>query len=173
MIQQTGDSMREKIKVFIEKCRETARIPEYSNPGDAGMDIYAAEDCIIAPGETILVPTGLKIAVPDGFEVQVRPRSGISLRTKLRLSNSPGTIDSGYRDEVRIIVSNVSDPDFASSVKTLEKDSGGDGTYRICKGDRIAQMVLARVPMMDFVETESVKEIGNDRGGGFGSTGHK
>lgn len=165
--------MREKIQVHIEKCRDTARIPEYSNPGDAGMDIYAAEECMIKPGETVLVPTGLKVAIPDGFEIQVRPRSGISLRTKLRLSNSPGTIDSGYRDEIRIIVSNSSDPASSDTIRTLEKNNGGDGTYRISRGDRIAQMVLARVPMIDFIETDSVVQIGADRGGGFGSTGHK
>ncbi|MBN1623696.1 MAG: dUTP diphosphatase [Clostridia bacterium] len=165
--------MREKIKVYIEKCRDTAKIPEYSNPGDAGMDIYAAEECMIKPGETILVPTGLKVAIPDGFEIQVRPRSGISLRTKLRVSNAPGTIDSGYRDEIRIIVSNASQPESAATIRTLEKDNGGDGTYRISRGDRIAQMVLARVPMIDFIETRSVGSIGDNRGGGFGSTGHK
>lgn len=165
--------MREKIKVYIEKCRDTAKIPEYSNPGDAGMDIYADEECMIKPGETILVPTGLKVAIPDGFEIQVRPRSGISLRTKLRLSNSPGTIDSGYRDEIRIIISNVSNPESADTIRTLEKNNGGDGTYMISKGDRIAQMVLARVPMIDFIETNSVDRIGDNRGGGFGSTGHK
>lgn len=165
--------MREKIKVYIEKCRESAQIPEYAKPGDAGMDIYAAEECVIKPGETHLVPTGLKVAIPEGFEIQVRPRSGISLRTKLRVSNSPGTIDSGYRDEIRIIVNNNSDPASVDTVRTLEKSNGGDGTYRISRGDRIAQMVLARVPMIDFSETESVEEIGINRGGGFGSTGHK
>ncbi len=165
--------MREKINVYIEKCRKTARVPEYSNAGDAGMDIYAAEECIIKPGETVLIPTGLKVAIPDGFEIQVRPRSGISLRTKLRVSNSPGTIDSGFRDEIQIIVTNISKPGSDDTVRTLDKENGGDGTYRVSCGDRIAQMVLARVPMIEFMETDSVLDIGNDRGGGFGSTGHK
>ncbi len=104
--------MREKVKIYIEKCRETAIIPEYANVDDAGMDICAAEDLVINPGETAIVPTGLKVAIPEGFELQVRPRSGISLRTKLRLSNSPGTIDSGYRNEVGIILSNISNPEI-------------------------------------------------------------
>ena len=165
--------MREKVKVYIERCRENARIPVYANPEDAGMDIYAADECMIRPGETVLVPTGLKVAIPEGYEIQIRPRSGISLRTKLRLSNSPGTIDSGYRDEICIIMSNLSDPGEADKIKTLEKGSGGHGTYRISSGDRIAQMVISRVPMIDFSEIDSVEDIGMNRGGGFGSTGHK
>lgn len=165
--------MREKINVYIEKCRETAIIPSYANPDDAGMDIFAAEDVTIEPGSTRLVPTGLKVAIPEGFEIQVRPRSGISLRTKLHLSNSPGTIDSGYRDEVGIIISNLSDPKTAEITRTLDKHNGGDGTYFIKRGDRIAQFVLARVPLIIFEETDDVSNIGINRGGGFGSTGHK
>lgn len=165
--------MREKIKIHIEKCRDTAVIPAYANPDDAGMDIYAAVDITLRPGETGIVPTGLKVAIPDGFELQVRPRSGISYRTKLRVTNSPGTIDSGYRDEVGIIMTNTSPLETAGDIRTLEKSNGGDGTYEIKKGDRIAQFVLARVPMIVFEETEDVTEIGINRGGGFGSTGHK
>lgn len=165
--------MREKINVYIEKCRDTAVIPSYANPDDAGMDIFAAEDIIIEPGSTRIVLTGLKLAIPEGFEIQVRPRSGISLRTKLHLSNSPGTIDSGYRDEVGVIMSNLSDPKTASQARTLDKNNGGEGTYHIKRGDRIAQFVLARVPMIVFEETDDVISIGINRGGGFGSTGHK
>jgi len=165
--------MSEKVKIYIEKCRDTARIPEYANYGDAGMDIYAAEDCTIKPGERFLVPTGLKVAIPEGYEIQVRPRSGISYRTKLRISNSPGTIDSGFRDEIRIIVSNDSLPDTEDTIITLDDRDKKDGTYRIRKGDRIAQMVLSKVPVIDFHITDSVENIGKNRGGGFGSTGHK
>lgn len=165
--------MREKIKIYIEKCRDGAVIPTYANPEDAGMDLYAAENIIIKPGETVIVPTGIKVAIPDGFEIQIRPRSGISYRTKLRLSNSPGTIDSGYRDEIGIITSNVSVQDSEFSERTLEKGNGGDGTYKIYKGDRVAQLVLARVPLIVFEESKDVKNIGKNRGGGFGSTGHK
>lgn len=165
--------MEEKVQIYIEKCRENAIIPAYANEGDAGMDVCAAEDTRIGPGETVIVPTGLKVAIPVGFEIQVRPRSGISFRTKLRLSNSPGTIDSGYRDEIGIITSNVSTPDSACIERTLEKGNGGEGTYLISRGDRLAQFVLARVPVIEFVESSDVKSIGSNRGGGFGSTGHK
>lgn len=165
--------MREKIKVYIEKCRDGAIIPCYLNDGDAGMDVHAVCDTVIEPGETIIVPTGLKVAIPIGYEIQVRPRSSISFRTKLRLSNSPGTIDSGYRDEMGIIMCNTSPESNGGEKRTLEKGNGGEGTYFIKKGDRIAQIVLARVPEMIFVERDSIKSIGQNRGGGFGSTGHK
>ena len=130
--------MREKVKIFIEKCRDTAVIPRYVHEDDAGMDIYAAEPVTVEPGRTALVPTGLKMAIPDGFELQVRPRSGLSLKTPLRVPNSPGTIDSGFRNEICVIVWNSS-PDEAVTVN---------------RGDRIAQFVLARVPMAEFVLTE-------------------
>src|SRR5690242_5171457 len=97
------------VKVFIEICRDGAVLPFYANPGDAGMDVCAAEETLIGPGETIIIPTGLKLAIPDGYEIQVRPRSGISFKTPLRISNSPGTIDSGYRDELGIIMTNTSE----------------------------------------------------------------
>ena len=147
--------MREKVRIFIEKCRDTAVIPRYVHEDDAGMDIYAAEPVTVEPGQTALVPTGLKMAIPDGFELQVRPRSGLSLKTPLRVPNSPGTIDSGYRNEICVIVWNSS-PDEAVTVN---------------RGDRIAQFVLARVPMAEFVLTDNVAELGVDRGGGFGSSG--
>ena len=88
------------VTVYLEICREDAIIPTYANEGDSGMDVYAAEDVLIEPGQTVIVPTGIKLAIPKGYEIQVRPRSGISYKTPLRISNSPGTIDSGYRDEL-------------------------------------------------------------------------
>ena len=147
--------MREKIEVFVEKCRDTAVLPRYAHEDDAGMDIYAAEKVTIGPGKTALVPTGLKMAIPDGFELQVRPRIGLSLKTPLRVPNSPGTIDSGYRDEICVIVWN----------------SSGSEEIVVNPGDRIAQFVLSRVPMAVFTEVKSAAEIGKDRGGGFGSSG--
>ena len=137
------------------------------------MDVCAAEETIIRPGETAVVPTGLKLAIPEGYEIQVRPRSGISLNTPLRLANSPGTIDSGYRDELGIIIWNASGAADAEVAEELTVDSKGNksGTYRIRKGDRIAQILLMPVPRIRFREVKSVREIGNDRGGGFGSTG--
>ena len=147
--------MRENVEVFVELCREDVQSPQYAREGDAGMDIRAAETVVIAPKKTVLIPTGLKVAIPDGYEIQVRPRSGLSLKTPLRVANSPGTIDAGYRDEVCIIMQNTSD----------------DSEFTIEKGDRVAQFVLQRVPRICFTPVESVKDIGENRGGGFGSTG--
>ncbi len=147
--------MRENIKVFVEICREGVVLPEYANVGDAGMDVRAAESVVIEAGKTVLVPTGLKMAIPEGFEIQVRPRSGLSLKTSLRVANAPGTIDSGYRDEICVIMHNISDKDDC----------------QIKKGERIAQLVLQRIPKIQFEQVSDVKSIGSDRGGGFGSTG--
>ena len=85
----------EEIEVFIEKCREGVELPRYANFGDAGMDVCAAEDITINPGQTAIIPTGLKVAIPLGYEIQVRPRSGISVKNPLRIPNSPGTIAKG------------------------------------------------------------------------------
>lgn len=162
------------VEIFVEICREDAILPKYANPGDAGMDVFAAQEVTISPGETVIVPTGLKLAIPEGYEIQVRPRSGLSFKTPLRIPNSPGTIDSGYRDELGIIVSNDSDinsPDNSSNPFMLNEKGNKKGTYIIKKGDRIAQIVLQAVPKMFFTKVDSVKEIGTDRGGGFGSTG--
>ena len=165
--------MDNRTDLYIEKCREEAVIPTYANDGDAGMDIYAAADVLIAPGETKLVPTGLKFAIPYGYEVQIRPRSGISLKTLLRVPNSPGTIDCGYRDEVNVIIYNASvrEEADASNPFTLKDKGNKQGTYLISKGDRIAQMVMAKVEYCNPVIVDSVSDIGQNRGGGFGSTG--
>lgn len=146
---------RESIEVYIELCHPEARMPSYARPGDAGMDIFAVEDTTIPPGKTLILGTGLKVAIPEGYEIQIRPRSGMSLKTPLRLANSPGTIDSGYRDEVGIIIHNTS----------LQE------TCQVKKGERIAQMVLQRVPQISWKPVASVADIGRDRGGGFGSSG--
>ncbi len=162
------------VEIFVEVCREDAVLPRYANPGDAGMDVYAAEEIIIAPGETVVVPTGLKLAIPEGYEIQVRPRSGLSLKTPIRIPNSPGTIDSGYRDELGIIVNNNSDKSLCEKDMdpyTLDEKGNKSGAYVIRKGDRIAQIVLQVVPKMVLTQVSSVKDIGTNRGGGFGSTG--
>ena len=160
-------------EIYIEKCREDAHLPAYAHDGDAGMDLYAAEDVVIEPGKSALVPVGIKLAIPDGYEVQIRPRSGVSLKTPLRIPNAPGTIDCGYRDEVNVIVYNASICVDEGVSEPLTLDSKGciHGTYKIRKGDRIAQMVVAKVEYCKFVETGNVKDIGEDRGGGFGSSG--
>jgi len=157
------------IKVYIEKTREDAKIPVYANSHDAGMDICACEDIILDINSTKIIPTGLKVAIPEGYEIQVRPRSGLSLNTRLRISNSPGTIDTGYRGEIGIIMHNssiVNEGNF-----DITEKQNRQGVYYIKKGDRIAQIVLQQVPRMEFIETKSVADIGEDRCGGFGSTG--
>lgn len=137
----------------IKRLTETATIPQYQTSGAAGFDFHASERVIIMPGETILVPTGLSFEVPTGFELQVRPRSGMSLKTKLRVSNAPGTIDSDYRGEVKIIIDNI-----------------GHSPYTVDIGDRIAQGVMSMVSQFDFEEVTELTET--QRGAGaFGSTG--
>ncbi len=165
--------MDKVVGIQVEICRDGAVLPAYANPGDAGMDVYAAEDVVIRPGETVIIPTGIKLAIPEGYEIQVRPRSGLSLKTPLRLPNSPGTIDSGYRDELGVIMTNTSEQCKASDPEPLSIENKGNrkGTYKIKRGDRVAQLVLQTVPRISFQIVNSVKAIGEDRGGGFGSTG--
>ncbi len=161
-------------KVHIEVCREGVSLPVYANIGDAGMDIRAAEDTKLVPGETKVIPTGLKVAIPEGYELQVRPRSGLSLKTPLRIANAPGTIDSGYRGEIGVIISNMTpiSADYCSTY-SVDETGGKPGIYEIKKGDRIAQIVLCRYETMEFevVEEGRVQTLGLNRGGGFGSTG--
>lgn len=163
------------VEIFVEICHKGAKLPEYARRGDAGMDVRAAEDAVIRPGETVVVHTGLKFAIPEGYEIQVRPRSGTSLKTPLRVSNSPGTIDSGYRGELGIIITNTSYKCCCSEEEVFTIDSSGNkmGTYKIRTGDRIAQIVLQAVPRMSFKMVKSVEGIGTNRGGGLGSTGSR
>ena len=160
-------------EIYIEKISEDAILPSYAHDGDAGMDLYSVEDIVIEPGQTVLVKTGLKMAIPVGLEVQIRPRSGISLNTPLRIPNAPGTIDSGYRGEICVIMENTSSPESAEAGQVFSlKDKGNHkGTYKITKGDRVAQMVVASYVKADFSLVSDVSVIGNDRAGGFGSTG--
>ena len=164
------------ILIPIEYCREDAKIPTYAHLTDAGMDIYLTEDVTIHPGETKLIPTGIEVAIPLGYELQVRPKSGRSLNSKLRIANTPGTIDAGYRDEICIIADNID-----QVVKGAEMDASGalcgilwGSDITLSKGEKIAQLVLSEVPKAVFYEVESVAAIENDgRKGGFGSTGNK
>lgn len=174
-MQAEGISKRH-VLVAIEYCHNEAKMPAYANLGDAGMDVFALEDITIAPGETKLIPTGIKVAIPLGYELQVRPKSGRCLKTKLRIANAPGTIDSGYRDEVGIIVDNIE-----PFIKSAELGEDGalrnvefGSSYTIGKGEKFAQLVLSEVPKTVFYEVESIATIKNDgRSGGFGSTGIK
>jgi dUTP pyrophosphatase len=164
------------VHISIEICREGVKTPTYSRKGDAGMDVCAAIDVLLEPGATVIVPTGLRFAIPEGYEIQVRPRSGISLHTPLRIPNSPGTIDAGYRDELGILMTNsspIAPAEEDEEVQPLGLDARGGrfGPYQIRKGDRIAQIVLAETTRMIFEVVADVRSIGEDRGGGFGSTG--
>lgn len=166
------------VKIPIELCNSDAKIPTYANIGDSGMDIFALEDITINPGETKLIKTGLKVAIPIGYELQVRPKSGRSLKTKLRVANTPGTIDSGYRDEIGIIIENVNSPikdieyHFEDGKVVIDSILHGE-SYIIEKGDKFAQLVLTKISTCDFYQIENIGEIEGDRGGGFGSTGLK
>jgi len=163
------------VEVFITLLSPHGVIPRYAHDNDAGMDLFASEDVLIEPGQTKLVHTGIAIALPDGYEAQIRPRSGLSLHSMLRIPNSPGTIDAGYRDEICIIIHNASfhrENDSVTPVPiTLQEKGNHHGTYQICRGDRIAQMVIAQTTKAQMTVVESLRGIGEDRSGGFGSTG--
>lgn len=142
------------MNIKVKKLYKDVVLPEYKTSGAAAFDFESMIDIIINPNETKIIPTGLAFEIPDGYELQVRPRSGLSAKTKLRVSNSPGTIDSDYRGEVCIILDNIS-----------SKES-----YTINKGERIAQGVISKVEKITFEEVENLSET--ERGeAGFGSTG--
>ncbi|MFN3371306.1 MAG: dUTP diphosphatase [Sphingomonadaceae bacterium] len=134
---------------------EGLALPAYATPGAAGMDVLAAVDAdlVLAPGTRAAIPTGLAIAVPPGHEMQVRARSGLALREGLAVLNAPGTIDSDYRGEVKIILANL-----------------GDRPFTVTRGMRIAQLVLAPFVRCDWAEAASLDETARGAGG-FGSTG--
>lgn len=163
--------MRKEVEIYIETINDSVQLPFYAREGDAGMDIVSTHDIEIFPGESKIVKTGLKVSIPDGYEIQIRPRSGISLNTPLRVSNSPGTIDSGYKDEIGIILTNTSVCNIKNNEVFGVNDKNKKGTYLIKKGDRIAQMVLSEVPKIKFTKVNNINDYGKNRGGGFGSTG--
>ena len=174
-VNETEGISKRTIQVPIELCHDKAKIPQYAHVSDSGLDVYALEDVTIHPGETVLVPTGIKVALPPGYELQVRPKSGRALKTKLRVANTPGTIDQGYRDEIKVIVENIEAP-----IKDITIDDEGKVTsvlygsdYFIGEGEKFAQLVLMEVPKAAFHRVDSVQNIGENREGGFGSTGLK
>jgi len=128
-------------------------LPAYATDGAAGMDVLAAEDVTLAPGGRHAVATGLAVAIPHGFEIQVRPRSGLALKHGISVPNTPGTIDSDYRGELKVIVINH-----------------GTDTFTIHRGDRIAQLVLAPVIRASWLPVDELDETVRGEGG-FGSTG--
>jgi dUTP pyrophosphatase len=129
-------------------------LPAYAKPGDAGLDLYSAEDATIAPGDRCVVGSGVAVAIPDGYVGLVAPRSGTAVSVGLSMVNTPGVVDSGYRGEVRLILVNHDTKD----------------AINIARGERIAQLVVVPVASLDIVETDELPP--SERGeGGFGSTG--
>ena len=166
-------------KIISIPCQleEGVQLPIYAHETDAGLDIYAREEITINPGETKIIGTGIKTAIPEGYAILIQPRSGQSVKTKLRIANTPGLIDSGYRDEIGVIIENIEPPfkdidyEFDDNGEIHIKSILHGEAYTIAEGQRFAQMRLVQVPKAEFVQVESVGEIGEDRGGGFGSTG--
>ena len=139
--------------VAFKRIHPEASLPAYAHDGDAGMDVRSVEDLTIPPGGRALVHTGLVMLLPPLYEAQVRPRSGLALRSGVTVLNTPGTIDAGYRGEVGVILANF-----------------GDAPFAVAKGDKIAQIVIAPVTRAEIAEADVVDET--ERGaGGFGSTG--
>lgn len=137
----------------FKRIHPDAVLPAYAHPSDAGMDVRSVDELVIPPGKRALVHTGLVMLLPPLYEAQVRPRSGLALKSGVTVLNTPGTIDAGYRGEVGVILINL-----------------GEAPFAVHKGDKIAQLVIAPVTQPIVEETELVDET--DRGaGGFGSTG--
>ena len=155
-----------KMEVKIKKLKENAIIPKYQTAGAAGFDFHSAEEgseyalgvklengVMLKPGEVKLISTGLSVEIPPGYELQVRPRSGLAIKNKITVLNSPGTVDSDYRGEIKIILYNA-----------------GDQPYLIAKGERIAQGVISPVIQAVFTEVDNLSNTERNSGG-FGSTG--
>jgi dUTP pyrophosphatase len=142
------------VRVLVQRLDTDVPLPVYALPGDAGADIVTAEDVRLAPGERAVLPTGLAIALPDGYAAFVHPRSGLAARAGLSLVNAPGTVDSGYRGEIKVIVINH-DPAHSLELR---------------RGDRIAQLVFQRVERAAFVEVAALP-ASERSDGGHGSTG--
>jgi len=144
----------DRVPVLIQRLDPALPLPERAHPGDAGADLFAAADVELAPGQRAVVPTGVAIALPDGYAAFVHPRSGLAARYGVTIVNAPGTVDAGYRGEIRVTLLNTD----------------ADSPVRFQRGDRIAQLVVQRVEHPVFQEVDRLP--GSARGdGGFGSTG--
>ena len=143
------------VKILVKKLNPKVKLPSYKTEGSSGMDLMACinEPIYIPPKNSVLIPTGLSIAIPNDCEVQIRPRSGLAAKSNISVLNTPGTIDSDYRGEIKVIIYNHGDEEFI-----------------INNGDRIAQMILTPVIKMELEETNDLPETVRGEGG-FGSTG--
>lgn len=208
--------MKNNIDVYIKVDGE-GKVPQYASGHAAGCDLYATEDMAIRPGETKIMPLNFNMAIDTDMEAQIRPRSGLSLKTELRIPNGPGTIDSDYRDTVGVILQNtynIANLTYQIALKPqileelyknyreiellehlslhkgaavtaaaglriagqtiyVDENDNPYGTIYIKKGDRIAQMVFCEYKRANFIPHPDPREIGDDRGGGFGHTGRK
>lgn len=146
--------MADPIDVLLTRLDPDVPVPAYAHPGDAGADLVTTVDVRLEPGERALVPTGVSIALPEGYVALVHPRSGLAARFGLSIVNAPGTVDAGYRGEIKVVLVNL-DPREPVELR---------------RGDRVAQLVLQRVEQARFVEVDALP--GSARGdGGYGSTG--
>ena len=176
-IAETQGITKRIIQVPIELTSENAQIPKYAHLGDGAVDLYSPADYTIAPGETIIIPCDIKVALPYGYAFLIHPRSGTSAKTKLRVANSVGLVDSQYRGVIGVIVENIEPPikdityEFDDSGRPILTSVLHGQSYTISKGERFAQMRLVEVPSVSFFQVESVDGIGDNRGGGFGSSG--
>lgn len=165
------------VQVPVELISEGAKIPQYANLGDGAVDLYAPEDFTIGPGETKIIPVDIKVALPYGYAFLIHPRSGLSAKTKLRIANSVGLVDSQYKGVIGVILENVEPRiknisyEFDDKGRPIITSIEHGQSYTISKGERFAQMRLVEVPTINFFQVESVDGIGDDRGGGFGSSG--
>jgi len=147
-------SANQPVDVQIVRLDKDLPLPAYAHPGDAGADLYAAEDVTLKPGERAVVPTGIAIALPEGYAAFVHPRSGLATRHGVSIVNAPGTVDAGYRGEIKVTLVNH-DPEEPVALR---------------RGDRIAQLVVQRVERVAFHEVGTLPESARGAGG-FGSTG--
>ena len=145
------------VKVLIKKLDPAVQLPEYKTSGASGVDLVAfiKEPINLEPKTSVLIPTGLSVAFPEDYEIQIRPRSGLAAKNNISVLNTPGTIDSDYRGEIKVIIYNH-----------------GNENFSINNGDRIAQMVLVPIVKMEFEEVDSLPDTVRGQGG-FGSTGKK
>ncbi len=143
----------DRVLVKIKRLIPEAKLPRYEHPGDSGADLVAVTDYTLQPMQRFAVPTGISAEVPVGFELQIRPKSGLALKHGVTVLNSPGTVDAGYRGEIKVLLLNL-----------------GSEPFYISKGQKIAQLIVAPIAWGQFEEVENLTE--SQRGsGGFGSTG--
>jgi dUTP pyrophosphatase len=144
-------------KILIKRLSKKVQLPKYETSGSSGLDLVANinSDLDLLPGKSAIIPTGLSVAIPNSFEIQIRPRSGLAAKQKITVLNTPGTVDSDYRGEIKVILINL-----------------GEKNFKVEKGSRIAQMVLCPVKQAELIEVESLEETTRGKGG-FGSTGNK